>query len=532
MPVLEQKHWDGAISPFADRGIRGACKFTSNCDIRKDVDTLSCGQDLKDEGLFEGTHSTSASISPSPSLSPSGSASPSHSPSLSNSPSASPSSSGSRSASASASPSGSASPSSSVSPSPSPSAGLFNVYEDLVLFWVEATDGNTYGFGDGGHIYRRYTDGYTRMVYTDSDGSIKGAIEKPSSDGTTSLQWATATSIKKKPLPGESDWSDVEEIANNLTGTDWHTMVQVGGANLIANGSYLAMVGYDDSWTNEALDLIPGNIAKTLIERNGRAVIGTVKEWDNNKGVNGMIDAEYPLAQIGTDGEVFYNDFVNSMPIFKFPGGGQVNPGGVANVVDQVNIFDWDASALSWLDKQTMGNLSMWGVFDADSDRNGVYYYGRKHKEQPTTLNLEYALEVDEIGAVANVDGTIIISYRDGTDYGVKAVDPDNKATGTWEGLEFRSPIKQAETPTVYKYVEVFMKALPTHARVAFWYKKNKGAWTQALLADGGADYEVNGGTKAVFLIGEEMDVYEPKLILYPDGNDSPEILRIRTYFD
>lgn len=530
--ILENKNWEGGTSSFADRGLRGANKFASGIDIRKVVDTLSCGQALQEEGELGGTHSISASKSPSASQSPSRSASASASPSSSGSASQSPSGSASASVSASQSPSGSASPSHSASASPSISPGA-NVFEDLILFFVEASDGNTYGFGDKGFIYRRYSDGFWTNVYKEPDGGIRGAIEKPSSDGTTSLQWATATRIMKKPLPGDSNWGDTEVIAANLTGYEWHTMKQVGGANMVANGPYLAMVGYDDSWTNEALDLIPGNIAKTLLERNGRAVIGTVKEWDNSKGVNAMIDTEVPLCQIGTNGELFYADFTNSMPIKRFPGGGKVNPGGVGNVVDEVNIFDWEQTALSWIDKQTMGNMSMWGVFNADTGRNGIYYYGRENKEQPFTMNLEYLMEVDEIGAVTNVEGTTIASYRSSGEFGVRAVDPDNKAQGIWEGLEFRSPPKKAEIPTVFKHVEIFMEPLPGGASIQFYFKKNKtGSWVQALTVDGAASYTIGGGKKAVFKIGAEMDVYEPRIILNPTGNSSPEVLRLRTYFD
>ena len=530
--IYEVKEFGGGISSFSDRGIRGAFKFASGIDIRKAVDTLSCGQALKEEGVFGASHSQSASISQSTSQSASRSVSASTSQSNSFSASLSPSESGSKSASASASPSGSESPSHSGSASPSPSAGVFSVYEDLVLFWVKCSDGNTYGFGDKGHIYRRYSDGFTRMVYTDSDGAIRGAIEKPSSTKTY-LQWATGTSIKRKEIPGAGDWSDVTQIANNLTGTEWHTMVQVGGANMICNGSWLAMVGYDDSWTNEALDLIPGNIAKTVLERNGRAVVGTYKSGYEDKGINAMIDCEVPLCQIGNDGELYYADFTNSMPIKRFPGGGQVNPGGVANVVEQVHLFDWESTALSWIDKQVLGNMSMWGVWGATSGKNGIYYYGRENKEMPFTLNLEYALDVDEIGAVANVDGTTIISYRHDGDYGVKAVDSENKAEGIWEGLEFRPPIKRAEGITTFKMVEVFMEALPDGCQVQFYYQLNKsGSWTQAYTVDGQASYSTAGGKKATFRVGEEADVYEPRIVLTPTWNTSPEVLRIRTYFD
>jgi hypothetical protein len=531
--ILEHKSFEGGISSFADRGIRGAFKFASGIDIRKSVDTLSCQQALKEEGEFGVSHSQSSSLSQSPSLSPSASASKSVSPSSSSSKSQSPSASGSKSSSASASPSGSGSPSHSVSASPSPSAGLYNVYEDLVIAWVKASDGNTYGFGDKGHIYRRYTDGFTRMVYTDPDGSIKGAVEKPSPTKTY-LQWATGTKVMQKELPGQGDWTDVEIIATNLTGADWHTMKQVGGANYIGNGSKLALVGYDDSWTNEALDIIPGRIIKTLIERDGRVAVGTYPAGYPTKGVNGAIDCEQPLVQIGDNGELFYSNFTDTMPVKKFPGGGRVNPGGVCNEVDQVEMFSWLFGSDSWIDRQSLGNMSIWGVYNATSGKNGLYYYGRENKEQPFTLNLEYAMDVDEIGAVCNVEGTTIASYRDGSDYGVKAVDPNNKAQGIWEGLEYRSPVKKAEEITVYSHVEVFMNALPAGCTVKFYYQKNKnGTWVQCMTADGLDAFTVAGRKKAVFRINDEMDIYEPRLVLNPGANNSTaEIFRIRTYFN
>ena len=530
--ILEHKSFESGISSFADRGGRGAFKFASGIDIRKTVDTLSCQQALKEEGEFGASHSQSSSISQSKSLSPSASSSPSISFSNSSSASKSPSPSSSASASFSQSPSRSASPSASGSPSPSASAGLNSVYEDLVIAWVKASDGNTYGFGDGGHIYRRYTDGFTRMVYTDPDGSIKGAIEKPSPTATY-LQWATGTKVKQKPLPGSGTWIDVETVAENLTGADWHTMKQVGGANYIANGSKLALVGYDDSWTNEALDIIPGRIIKTLIERDGRVAVGTYPAGYPTKGVNGAIDCEQPLVQIGDDGELFYSDFVNTMPIKRFPGGGRVNPGGVCNEIDQIEMFSWTFGADSWIDRQTLGNMSIWGVYNADSGKNGLYYYGRKNKEMPFTLNLEYAMDVDEIGAVCNVEGTTIASYRDGSDYGVKAVDSDNKAEGIWEGLEFRSPVKKAEEITVYSHVEILMDALPHGCTVKFYYQKNKnGTWVQCMTADDLDAFTSEGRKKAVFRINEEMDIYEARIVMTSNANSTVEIFRIRTYFN
>ncbi len=532
MQHLDDISFAGGISSFADKGPKGSAKFTSGVDLRKTVDSLSCQQALLEEGLIGPSHSSSPSLSPSSSQSPSGSASPSMSYSNSQSASLSPSASASKSGSKSASPSGSLSPSSSVSASPSPSAGLYNVFEDLIYFFVKATDGNTYGFGNTGFIYRRLSDGHTTNVYHDPNGAIKGAVEKPSSTGATYLQWATATKVMQKPLPGASDWSDVTVVAENLTGTDWHTMKQVGGANMIANGPFLAMVGYDDSWTNEALDLIPGNQSKTLVERNGRVVIGTYKTGYPNKGVNAMIDCEVPLSQIGDDGELFFANFTDSMPTKRFPGGGRVNPGGVANEIDQISIFDWEQNSLSWVDRQELGNMSIWGVFDADAGRGGLYYYGRRNKEQLFTLNLEYLLDVDEIGAVTNVDGVTICSYRDGNDFGVKAVDSTLKAQGVWESLEFRAPVKRPEEITEWKYAEIFMEPLPNGANIEFWYKlDHASSWTQASTADGNSNYSTSGGRKAVFRMGAKGDVIERKIVLNPILNSSPIVLRSSVYF-
>jgi len=407
-----------------------------------------------------------------------------------------------------------------------------NLFQDLILFFVKCSDGNTYGFGNQGYIYRRLSDAFWKIVYKDPNGKIKGAVEKPSNGGKTYLQWATNNHLMRKEISGNQNWTDVTIINSNLTGADWHTMVQVGGANMICNGSWLAMVGYDDSYTNEALNLVPGNISKTIIERGGRSIIGTFKAGYPTKGINAMIDAEYPLSQVGDDGDIIFANMSDTMPAKKFPKGGSINPNGVTNEVDQAEFFEWEQGALSWIDKQTVGNLSLWGVFGADSTYNGVYSYGRKNKDQPFTMNLEYNLEVDEIGAVTNIDGTTIMSYRNGSLYGVKAVDPDNKAVAEYESLEFKAPIKKPVNITIWNTVELFMKALPSGSSVELWYRFNKtGSFVRAYTAEGSTSFSTANGKKAVFRIVEEGEIYEEKIILRPIGNLSPEIYRSRTYF-
>ena len=66
----------------------------------------------------------------------------------------------------------------------------------LILFFVPATNGNLYGFGDTGNIYRKDGgDGTWSLVYTDPDGAITGAAEYTNNNWSDSyipyLYWAT-----------------------------------------------------------------------------------------------------------------------------------------------------------------------------------------------------------------------------------------------------------------------------------------------------------------------------------------------------
>lgn len=544
MPVYEVKKFAAGLSDYEDKGPAGSFKFGTNLDIRKRVDSLSCNQALTDEGIIVAGSSASRSISPSASLSRSPSASASPSASISKSPSAtaSVSVSASLSPSASVSPSHSVSPSSSNSPSVSVSFALTSVFRDLILFLVPSTDGGVYGFGDTGYIYRRATDGQWSRLYKDPDGRIVGAAEWYNEGGQTWLYWATYRKLHRKPLPRLSNWNDVDTAPGvitgdswpktNLTVSDWHVMREIGGDLIFGNYNFLGLVGYDDSYTNEALNLIPGNVVTTLVERNGRSIIGTTKASNPTKGINAAIDSEVPLAQVGDDGELVYADMNSFIPYKRFPGGGIVNPGGVCNEVNEVTMFEWEQNALSWIDKQNIGNMSLWGVYGAEAGKNGVYSIGRRRKDHPFAMNLEYALEVDEIGAVLSINGETLISYRDGIDVGVKVVDQTTKATATYEGLDLFAPAKKPDNITEWGIVELFMKPLPSGCSVQFWYKIDKdGDFIQARTVDDNTAYTRVGGKKANFRVKANGEVFEPKVVLVPSGNTSPEVYRIRCYF-
>lgn len=554
MAMYEVQSFSGGLSDFTDRGIRGSFKFGANLSVRRSIDSLTCGQALIDEGLSEYSQSPSASVSPSASISksisPSASASPSsisvsRSPSTSVSASQSASTGISPSVSLSVSLSLSLSPSTtssvSVSPSPSPSggAGVTTVFQDLVRFFVKCTDGFTYGFGSTGYVYRRDDSSGWIRVYKDPDGEIKGATEWPSITGETFLYWATARKLHRKRIPGLANWNDVDQGGTgtwpktDLMDATWHTMRECGGSLIIANGPYLALVGYDQSYTREALDLIPGNVATTIVERNGRTIAGTSRISDPTKSINAAIDCEVPLAQVGDDGQIYFANMTDSIPVKQFPGGGKSNPGGVCNSVTPVTFFEWEQTALNWIDKQDVGNLALFGVYNATTGKNGIYSYGRTDKNKPFILNLDYELQVDEIGAIVMVDGLLLIAYRDGSNFGVKAVDSTTKATGIYEGLDFKAPAKIPAKITVWDNVELYMKPLPAGTSVEFYYKMDRdGDYVRARTLDGELRFEKTGGDKAQFSIVAQGEIFEHKIVLNPSFNVAPEIYRERVFFN
>ncbi len=59
--IYEIKSWTG-LSDYEDRGIVGSFKFAKNLSVRKDIDSLSCNQDLVEEGTLD-SRSPSLSVS-------------------------------------------------------------------------------------------------------------------------------------------------------------------------------------------------------------------------------------------------------------------------------------------------------------------------------------------------------------------------------------------------------------------------------------------------------------------------------------
>lgn len=469
----------GGISDYEDKGIAGAFKFAKNLDIRKRKDSISAGQALADD-LAVGT------------------------------------------------------------------------FDSRVRFIVPASDGNTYFFLDNGKIYKRASNGTYTLMYTDTDGGINGACEWSNNVGDTFLYWATATKLHRKRIIGtgytNSNWEDVDATVNsqtypktNLTSATWHTMRVINGTLQIANDNTLAMVGWDDSYTNNSLQLIPGNVAKALIESGVNAKVGanrvdagqpsTIYVWDtisqnyNDKmqlpfgSINAIIETEIAIAQYGTNGGLYFFGDSSKLPVTVFPGGGQVDPDGV----------------------EVDSGMAIFGVY-GNTGKSGIYSYGRKYKNADFVLNCEYQFDCDEINSVKKIGDTILFAYKLGTTYGVKKVNSSAKATGVYQSLDLKAP-PVYQSPVNFESAVLQMSPLPANCSVEVWRRCDKvesatpaegitaDGWYRCNTAEGDPNYDITGGTEATFLIGDKGKILELQVVLNSNGNNSPEVLQIQAFF-
>jgi len=422
-----------------------------------------------------------------------------------------------------------------------------DVVTDLILFFVPSANGNLYGFGNSGKIYKKPGGGGAwELVYTDTNGKIMGAGEYTNNDGggtyRTYLYWATETKLSRIKIDG--NWAtDVEHNWGNLNGDPaWHTMRIACGVLQIVDGNYIAMVDYEGNFNNKALDLIPGNRGKCLLETGELAVIGSTRgdkveegwlwTWDKlkpswltkkrvaEKGINAMITSEGIIVQAGINGGLYFCDLVNLIRIKQFPGGGWVNPDGVTN----------------------MRGLPLFGVIG--TDKCGVYSYGRLNKNDVLALNLEFIpshgkMENVKIGATTMFEDDLFVSWKDGATYGIDIIDWENKAEARYEGLVFDGG--EPFTQKTYRHIKLLTKPLPKNCSIEIYYRVNEqGDWKKATMEDGAEQFDKEGNTKAIFTIetgdeeGEEKgkgESYEVRLDLHPHANDTPEVIAVNTYF-
>lgn len=408
---------------------------------------------------------------------------------------------------------------------------------DLILAMFKGSDGNVYGFGDTGKIYRKVS-GTWALAYTDADGKITGACEFKSTSNTWII-YATQTKLKKITLANAAGtWSGnittIGTFTNGISG-DFHTMRVAIGVVIVNDGDVLAMYDYEDAFNATALRMSTGTKGKALLDRNDRVIVGgrenddgkfitwdrTADSWNSKKSAQGpLVNAMGFLeagvvAQVGTTGKLKYWNFGDTVPLTTIPGTGSAYPGAVAEY-------------------NTLTHIGMNG-----GTKNGVYSIGRLDINNPRALNLEYVpshgkLTGTEIGALCN-DGTdLLVSWKDGSTYGVDIIDNSNKATAVYESLKLN--MGKSNMDKLFRHVKILLaEALPAGCSVSLKYRASTvtaaeeaaddaDGWVPTTMSDDRSAINGTGETKGIFNLegkGEKIDI---QITLTPSGNTGPEV--------
>lgn len=313
---------------------------------------------------------------------------------------------------------------------------------------LAVSSGETFWFSyTSGKIWRRSTGGTWLLVYTTTPAAggagCLGAIEY---DGY--IYWATESRLHRIPIANiatAQNWTDnASEDWATFTNTDaaFHPMVIQNLELFIGDANYVAKV-YEDSghqFTADALDIRQPLRVKTMIAFGIDLLIGTyvadtvnkaeIFRWDcestswtssdtiEENGINAFIrDDNYVYVQAGQLGKIYFYNGEQLLPYKRIPG-------------------DWSPTKTAEIYPQAVSTHLGTPVFGLSNlagnpALQGVYSFGSYSKDYPKVLDLSYPVSAGlssvEIGAVLAIGADLLVSWYDGTNYGVDKLDWSNK---------------------------------------------------------------------------------------------------------
>ena len=415
------------------------------------------------------------------------------------------------------------------------------IVTDLLRFGVPATDGSWYGFGDTGKIVKRTSGGGWSEVYDDPDGAIMGAVEFIHNDGNDNyvshLVWATQTKLKRIVLSaGFGSPETITTFEKGIAG-EFHVMKTALGVVFVCDADYLLLLDYEGATNKKSLQFPGGIYSKDILENNNIIVIGASEvaqqkqgyvftwdklqdSWINKKnlqaqGLNSMNFLESGLL-LQSGEELKYWDTANLVPLKQLPGGGTTLPGA----------------------QTEYRSIAMFGVYGGT--KNGVFGYGRRDKNSPFAMNLEYVPSYgrydnanDVIGSVSNHQGEMLVSWYDSVaqSYGVDIIDADNKAPALYQSLEIDAGTPYASK--VWPQIKVVTRPLPAGTSLSLRARTiNDDDWQTCKMDNQETSMATAGQKVGIFNIAgaRQGEIVEIEVSLTPSANLSPEVISLNIF--
>lgn len=372
--------------------------------------------------------------------------------------------------------------------------------DEFVKVRVAASNGYTFWFSaDSGKIWARSSGGTWTLALTTTAaaGEVKclGAMEF-----NGFIYWATQSRLHRIAIANADDaWSG--EALNwatfAVTNASYHPMAIQDLTLFVGDGNQVASVNSAGTFNNNALDIKTPLVIKTMIDFEIDLLIGTVVStattvnrteiirWDavssswntsdpiEEVGINAFIrDDNRTYVNAGRAGNIYLYDGEKLQPYKRVPG-------------------TYSSTAYGTVHPHASGNFKGVPVFGFSNGSGnpapqGVYSLGSYSKDYPKILDLSFPISERsagalvtsgiEIGAIIVADFTLLVSWKNGSAYGVDAIDYTAKLTLAYFETRMLFENKRDELKTL-KEVAAFYNSLPASTGFTFSYSVNGAAY-------------------------------------------------------
>jgi hypothetical protein len=406
--------------------------------------------------------------------------------------------------------------------------------DDFVKCILPCSDGNTYLFGStNGKIWKRLSNGTYSLEATASPAAgAAGIIDAIEDQGY--VYYSMQSRIGRWQLG--TAWSTRNDNWATFTNTDadFHPFQKVNLINYVGDKNYVAQIE-DGVFTADALDVKSPLRVKALGINRTRLLLGTyvadnvnaseVFDW-NTWSVS--FDVADPIPEIGinsflkTDNEILVNAGQKGN-IYRYNGDALIR-------YKRLN-GDWGIGKTAQVHPNASANYNGLPLFGVSNIANnpclqGVYSFGNYSPDFPAIINLEYVISQAklasiEIGAIAIVGDVVLVSWKDGTTYGIDKLDASNKYSGAY--LDTRIIMPERSIFKRFVKVTVNYRSLPTDTTITVKKSVNHAAFGDAL------DSVIDTQRKSVYTKTAIADAntMQLRVTTTANANDAPEIENI-----
>lgn len=425
--------------------------------------------------------------------------------------------------------------------------------DEFVKEQVISSNGRSYHFSStSGKIWERDSGGSWTLVHTTTPAAgaalCLGAYEYQGI-----IYWATQSRLHRilaSDAEGAVEWAanvDEDFATFDVTDAVYHPMIEQNLILYIGDGNQVAQVE-ETTFSSNALDIktplrisalgkigtdlligtfVDDNITKTeLIRWNTWSVSFDTFDTIDEVGIRAFIPSDNLVyVYAGISGNIYTYDGIELNLFKKVPA-----------------VYSSTATAIVHPDATAVLNgNSLFGVSNVSGDpvEQGVYRLGRNSRNYSRIMDLPYpisersggslVLSGIEIGSIEVIGQKILVSWKNGSTYGVDLLDESTKLDGAY----FETRVMQVDRTISSQFAkfEVAYNDLPASTDIDLGYKLNYAASYTTVPTD---DDRKRDDTKHLKMLFEKEGLsgvaLQAKVSLTTNSNDSPSIERLDVY--